>query len=379
VLWIGLLSGTSADAVDAALVRIGDRPGDLELIAALEVPLPDALRARVHRAAEGLLSPRELLRLDTELGERFSDAARAVAAAGEVDLAKIEGIGSHGQTVGHFPEPGVRGSLQLGSPSVIHAATGLPIVHDFRAADLAVGGQGAPLTPFLHLHCFAAEDERRAVLNLGGFTNVTYLPGPHADRVIAFDPGPGNALLDRAARWASRGMQRFDENGGRAARGRALKPVLDELLGDPYFAMAPPKSTGHEHFGKRFFARARSAIDAAGGEVEDLFATLQELTVQSIVQAAERFFPEPVDRWLIYGGGVRNSGLRQRLEQVLAPAPVDSTDAHGIPHGALEAITFALLGWCSMRGLPGNLPSATGASRPIVLGSLTPPHAVRGG
>jgi anhydro-N-acetylmuramic acid kinase len=376
VLWIGLLSGTSADAVDAALVRIGERPGDLELVAALEVPLPDALRARVHRAAEGLLSPRELLRLDTELGERFADAARAVARAGEVELAEIEGIGSHGQTVGHFPEPGVRGSLQLGSPTVIHAATGLPVVHDFRAADLAVGGQGAPLTPFLHVHCFGSPRERRAVLNLGGFTNVTYLPDARPEGVVAFDPGPGNALLDRAARWASRGKQRFDENGSRAARGRALKPVLDVLISDPYFATPPPKSTGHERFGARFFARAREAVDAAGGEVEDLFATLQELTVQSVVQAAQRFFPGPVDRWLIYGGGVRNSGLRQRFESALAPAPVDTTDEHGIPHGALEAMTFALLGWCSLRGLPGNLPAATGAERLVVLGSLTPPHAL---
>jgi anhydro-N-acetylmuramic acid kinase len=372
VLWIGLVSGTSADAVDAALVEIGDSADQLRLVAHLEHPLPRELREQL-RALESRGSLRELLRLDLELGERFADAARAVAERAGVPLAGVEGIGSHGQTVAHYPEPGVQGSLQIASPSVIHARTDRPVVADFRKSDLAVGGQGAPLTPFLHRACLGDPLECRAVLNIGGFTNVTYLPAG-GGRVVAFDPGPGNALLDRAAQWASKGRTSYDDKGRDAARGSVLGDVLEELFDDPYFEAPPPKSTGHEHFGAAFFERARDAVLERGGSAEDLQATLAALTVASVVAAA-RFFPTPPQRWIVYGGGTRNTALMTGLAAALAPAPVETTARYGIPCEALEAMAFALLGWCAARGIAANLPEATGAREAVVLGSLTPPRA----
>ncbi len=376
MIWIGLISGTSADAVDAALVRI-EAPSRLELLAYLEQPLPDALRARIHALSGSPTGLRELLALDRELGARFADAAIAVAAEAGVRPAEIAGIGSHGQTVAHHPEPEVRGSLQLGSAALLHERTGIPVVADFRSADLAAGGQGAPLTPFLHHAVFADAAEPRAVLNIGGFTNVSYLPDRDAGHVVAFDPGPGNALLDRAARLASDGRERCDFDGARARRGRVLPEVVAELLADPYFAKAPPKSTGHEYFGEAFFSRARDAVRAAGGSPDDLVASLVELSAASVAAAAESFFPEPAARWLVYGGGVRNPVLIGSLAEKLAPAPVEPTDVLGVPAEALEAMTFALLGYCAARGLPSNLPAATGAQRAVVLGSVTPPDAFR--
>jgi anhydro-N-acetylmuramic acid kinase len=377
-LWIGLMSGTSADAVDAALVRIPDEPSGLALVARASVPLSDELRARIHGALGGPLALRELVRLDVELGERFAGAALEVLRTARVDPREVEGIGSHGQTIGHFPEPEVRGTLQIGSAARIHARTGIPVVHDFRRADMAAGGQGAPLTPFAHHALFARDGEMRAVLNIGGFTNVTYLPGRDPARAIAFDPGPGNALLDGAVRRLSGGRERFDRDGARAARGRVLTPALDALLEEPYFALPPPKSTGHERFGAAFLERAERAVREAGGGDDDLLATLAALTVASVARAAERFFPAPAARWLLCGGGAANPVLVGGLRRALGGATVETTAQHGIPVDALEAIAFALLGWVSARGLPGNLPVATGAKHAVVLGAAVPPHAFGG-
>jgi anhydro-N-acetylmuramic acid kinase len=369
------MSGTSADAVDAALVRIGRDPGDVELIAFREEPIEEALRSSIHALASAPVSLRALLQLDAALGERFAAAALAVAREAGIAIAEIRGIGSHGQTVGHYPEPEVRGTLQIGSAALIHARTGRPVVSDFRRADLAAGGQGAPLTPFFHYYRFAEAGERRALLNIGGFTNVSYLPGRDASRVLAFDPGPGNALLDRAARWASDGAERCDRDGARSLRGRVHEALVEAWLADPYFARRPPKSTGHERFGVDFFERARDAVLASGGTPDDVFATLARLTVESVARAAEQFFPEPAQRWILYGGGVRNPALIDGLRARLAPARLETTDAYGIPSGALEAIAFAVLGHCASIGLPSNLPAATGAARAVCLGSLNPPNA----
>ncbi len=375
--WVGLMSGTSADAIDAALIRIGSSGRDLSLLAFRSFELPEPLRKRIHDLAQAPVLIRDLLQLDLELGERFADAALALLRQSGVAPEDVEGIGSHGQTVGHFPQPEVRGSLQLGAPAVIHERTRIPVIADFRRADLAAGGQGAPLTAFFHHTYFAHERERRAILNIGGFTNVTYLPGLGLDGVIAFDPGPGNALLDRAARWASGGAASFDRDGAGAQRGAPDAEVVRELLSDPYFAAPPPKSTGHEHFGQAFFERARARVLQRGGTPNDLLATLTEVTVESIADQARRFFPSPPQRWIVYGGGVWNTTLLAALRARVAPAPVEQTDAHGIPVDALEAVSFALLGWCASRGEPCNLPAATGAGHPVILGVATPPGAIR--
>lgn len=374
MLWIGLMSGTAADAIDAALVRIGG-PGDVELLALHSEPLDDALRARIHDLVTGTVALRDLVQLDRLLGERFADAALGAARAAGVPLERIRGIASHGQTIGHYPEPEVRGTLQIGSAAVIHARTGRPVVSDFRRADIAAGGQGAPLTPFFHFHRFAAADERRAVLNIGGFTNVTYLPDRDPAHVLAYDPGPGNALLDRAARWASGGRERFDRDGARATRGRVMPELVEEWLREPYFARRPPKSTGHELFGEAFFAHAREAVLARGGTADDVFACLARLTVESVARSAEQFFAKPAERWLVCGGGARNPALLGALRDRLAPAIIDSTDAHGVPSDALEAIAFAVLGHCASLGQASNLPAATGAASAVCLGVANPPNA----
>jgi len=180
-------------------------------------------------------------------------------------------------------------------------------------------------------------------------------------------------LLDRAVRWATNGAARFDRDGERAQRGTADLKVVAELLADPYFATPPPKSTGHEHFGPAFFERARAGVEGHGGTPDDLLATLMHVTVESVAQQAERFFPERPQRWIVYGGGVSNRALLEALRARLAPAPVELTDAHGIPADALEAVSFAVLGWCASRGQPCNLPAATGAGQRVVLGARTPP------
>ncbi len=371
MLWVGLISGTSADGVDAALVRVPDEIARTELVEFGTFPLADEVRERVHSAAGETVSLRDLLELDTQLGECFAAAALAVIEAAGVTPSEIEGIGSHGQTVAHYPEVG--GTLQLGSPAVVHARTGIPVVADFRRADLAAGGQGAPLTPFFHRARLSSPDEARAILNIGGFTNVSFLPAGGAEPVIAFDPGPGNALIDRAARWASGGSERYDRAGERCSRGRVDRSLVSELLADPYFALPPPKSTGHEHFSAELFEHIRDTLASRGAGPDDLAATLAELTVESVVDAARRFFPELPSRWLLCGGGVHNRAIFAGLKRALAPASVETTDSEGVPGDALEAMTFGVLGWCSKRGIPSNLPSATGAARQVVLGSATPP------
>ena len=373
MLWVGLMSGTSADAIDAALVRMGSSARELSLLAFVSHPLPEDLTKRIHQFPQTPILARELIQLDVELGERFGAAALALLQKAGVAPKEVQGIGSHGQTVAHFPEPEVRGSLQLGAPAVIHECTGIRVIADFRRADLAAGGQGAPLTPFFHHAYLAAERECRAVLNIGGFTNLTYLPDLAPERVIAFDPGPGNALLDRAARWATDGAARFDRDGEGAKRGVVDEQVAGELLADPYFAAPPPKSTGHEHFGAAFFERARTQVLERGGTPDDVLATLTHVTVESVGAQASRFLPSPPERWILYGGGVRNTTLFESLISRLAPAPVERMDAHGIPADAFEAVAFAVLGWCASRGEPCNLPAATGARHPAVLGAATPP------
>ncbi len=373
MLWIGLMSGTSADAVDVALVRIGDSVRDLEILALRSEAYFRSLQDHIHSLSERSLYVREIARLNIEIGERFAAAALGVLADAGVRPEQVEGIGSHGQTVGHFPEPEVRASVQLGSAAVIAERTRISVVSDFRAADLAAGGQGAPLTPFFHHAFFAREGECRAILNIGGFTNVTVLPGADPDAVMGFDPGPGNALLDRAARWLSNGAAAFDRDGVWTGAGQPHDALVDELMRDAYFEKPPPKSTGHEHFGPAFFEQARAGVEERGGTPDDLLATLLRVTVESVAHLAERFFPQLPQRWIVYGGGVSNRALLEALRSRLSPAPVELTDVHGIPVDAHEAISFAVLGWCASRGESCNLPAATGAGQRVVLGVKTPP------
>jgi anhydro-N-acetylmuramic acid kinase len=377
VLVIGLMSGTSADGVDAALVEWPDGPAaqPFRLLAFEETPLEASLQARIHQLAAGRLPGEkvlaELAGLDVELGERFAAAARAVAARAGVPLERVALIASHGQTVAHHPE--LRATLQIGDPSVLAERTGCLVVADFRPRDLAAGGEGAPLAPFFHLAAFASPRESRGVLNLGGIANVTWLPaGGAPEDVIAFDVGPANALLDAVAKLASGGRERFDRDGARAARGRAAERLLEELLDDDFLRRPPPKSTGRERYGlaeaEALFARA----ERTGLSADDLLATLVAFSAEAVARACRDFLPGRVERLIVGGGGARNPAVLAALRARLAGVALDPMDAHGVPAGAAEAMAFALMGRNARLGLPNHLPRCTGAAGPRVLGELVP-------
>jgi len=374
---IGLMSGTSADGVDAALVEWPE--GDLErpfrLAAFREDRFPAELQRRIHDLAAGRVAAgsvlAELAGLDVELGERFAASARALAEQAGLPLSAIDAIASHGQTVAHHPER--RATLQIGDPSVIAERTGCTTVADFRPRDLALGGEGAPLAPFFHHAAFADASENRAVLNLGGIANVTWLPpGARAQDVIAFDVGPANALLDGVVRTLSGGRETFDRDGARAARGRVDESLLARLLDDAFLRRPPPKSTGRERYGlAEAEALARDA-ETRGLAGDDLLATLLAFSVEAVRRACREFLSPAASltRLLVGGGGADNPAFLAALARALAPTRVEPMDAAGVPARACEAMAFALLGRNALLRRPNHLPRCTGASRAAVLGEI---------
>jgi len=376
-MWmIGLMSGTSADGIDAALVEWPDdasaRP--FRLLGYVEIALPSELQSRVHALAAGESEPRvalrDLVRLDVELAERFASAAREVARCASIDLSRVAAIASHGQTVAHHPEHG--GSLQIGNPSVIAERTGCTVVADFRSRDLAAGGEGAPLAPFFHLAALAERGEARAALNLGGIANLTWLPSDlDPASVVAFDVGPANALLDAAVAYATQGRERMDEGGLRAARGRVDAALLARLLDDEFLRRAPPKSTGRERYGR---AQAHALVDELGlARLDDLVATLLAFTVESVARACREHLPSLPARLLVGGGGAKNPRMSSLLAAALPGSRVEPFDAVGVPADAAEAMAFSLLGRNALLGIPNHLPRTTGARREAVLGVITAP------
>jgi anhydro-N-acetylmuramic acid kinase len=371
---IGLMSGTSADGVDAALVEWPDgsaaRP--FRLLAWREDPLPAELQARIHRLAAGRVAAgealRELATLDVELGERFAAAAAAVAADAGLALAQLDAVASHGQTVAHHPE--LRATLQIGDPSLIAERTGLTTVADFRPRDVAAGGEGAPLAPFFHHAVFGSDDESRLVLNLGGIANVTWLPRAAApDDVIAFDVGPANALLDAVVQLQTGGRERCDRDGARAAAGRVDRKLLARLLDDAFLRRPPPKSTGRERYG---LAEAEALVAGWSGPDGDLLATLAAFSAEAVAAACRDFLGGAPQRVLVGGGGIRNRALIDALRAALGDVAVEPTDAAGVPSAAAEAMAFSLLGRNTLLGIPNHLPRTTGARGARVLGEIVP-------
>ncbi|MBM4018271.1 MAG: anhydro-N-acetylmuramic acid kinase [Planctomycetes bacterium] len=374
----GLMSGTSADGVDAAIVDIG--PRGVRLVAFRTFPHPPALKRRIF----SLFDPAtarvdDLCRLNFALGEVFASAVVRLAKRAGVRLASINLIGSHGQTVYHLPEgrrfgrSRVRSTLQIGEPSVIAERTGIATVADFRPRDVAAGGEGAPLVPFADYILFADARRSRAVQNIGGIANVTYLPagGGIAD-VLAFDTGPGNMMIDRAAWHATRGRASMDAGGRLAASGCVDGRFLAELLRHPYLARRPPKSTGRETFGAAFTDGLMCRARRRGLAPRDVLATLTAFTARSIADAYRRFLPGMPEEVILCGGGARNRTLLARLREELRPAHVAPMDAFGLPARAKEAVSFAILACATACGIPNNVPSATGARRPVVLGKIVP-------
>ncbi|HEX7814550.1 anhydro-N-acetylmuramic acid kinase [Dyella sp.] len=361
-LYIGLISGTSADGIDAALVRFEqDRP---QLVAAITHPWPHELRTRILEVAqdETRLDLDSYGRLDVAIGQCFADAALAVVQSSGLCASSIRAIGSHGQTLRHRPAGTYPFTLQVGDPAVIAERCGIDVVADFRRADVAAGGQGAPLLPAVHAMLLSAPGRTRVVLNLGGIANITVL-GAQGE-VLGFDTGPANGLMD-AWHMRHRG-EAFDRDGAFAASGRANETLLAALLADPYFALPAPKSTGREHF---HLAWLESHTATQEVTVADVQATLLELSARSIADAIARHAPDAIDV-LACGGGVHNGALMRRLGEYLGPVTLGNTADLGVDPDYLEATAFAWLARQRLLGLPGSLPAVTGAKGPRVLGAV---------
>jgi len=365
VLAVGLMSGTSGDGVDAALVRLRSST-DAELLAFITEPYGEMERATI---AEAMTTgrARDLALLHVALGERLAAAALAVLAAGRVAPEQVAVVASHGHTVWH--EPG-QVSWQLGDPAVIAERLGVAVVSDFRARDVAAGGQGAPLVSLADVMLFGREEGPRILLNIGGMANVTYVPkrGDLAG-AIAFDTGPGVAVIDTIAARVDPGA-RYDDGGARAAKGSVAPSVLEDLLDDVYFRASPPKSTGRERYGTSYAERLLGLVRSAGGSDDDALATATALTVRTIGEGLDRFVPKTGFDLVISGGGARNRTLVAGLE-ALTPSVARFDDLF-FDGKAKEAAAFAFLGWHTIEGRPGNVPGATGARGPRVLGSVTP-------
>ena len=375
---IGLMSGTSADGVDAALVEI-DESG-LSLLRYVEVPFPEDVRREILSLCEdGRVDA--ICRMDAALGEWFAEAALRVCEEANISTGEVDVIGSHGQTIHHLPALAeaagkrVRSTLQVGNSSVIAERTGITTVSDFRSRDMAVGGQGAPLVPLVDYLLFRSEHVGRAMLNIGGIANVNILPANcGVSDIFAFDTGPGNMVIDGVVQAITRGKLSFDRDGALAGKGQVCEDLLDVLMAHPFFSMKPPKSTGREDFGTDMVQK----ILDWGGKREDLVRTATQFTVESIVHGLKRFvLPRcEIHEVIASGGGTKNPVMMDLLDRALGNIAFKRLDDLGMASEAKEAIAFAILAYQTMNGHPGNVPSVTGADKQVVLGSITPGEKV---
>ena len=396
---IGLMSGTSVDGIDAALVELSEETKTLKLnlIASKTYPYPDALREQILEVCAGsALSMGAFAALDDAIAVQFAQAAQQI----QLNQPKAELIGSHGQTVFHRPpsprkalisktnttEPtptqalikplGLGYSLQLGRGEAIASLTDIPTVSNFRAADIAAGGQGAPLVPKVDAYLLSHPNYHRCVQNIGGIGNLTYLPPRQQldweNKVTGWDTGPGNALLDMAITHLTQGKKTFDHNGDWAATGKPCAPLIQHWLEDEYFQIPPPKSTGREYFSADYLERCWQQAQSHQLSEADWLASLTELTAASIALNYRHFLPTVPDEVLLCGGGARNAYLKKRIQANLPEkTAVLTTDEVGVNSDFKEAIAFAVLAYWRMGGqFPGNLPSVTGAKQPMLLGEL---------
>lgn len=370
-LIVGLMSGTSYDGIDAALVKInGSGPGaKVKLLYHKNLSYSAAFRNRIASVFTGTAP--DICRMNFELGEFFAKAAEECIAKSGVKKKLIDAIASHGQTIYHIPpESNRRGStLQIGESSVIARKTGLPVISDFRTSDIASGGHGAPLVPYADYLLFHKKGRIRAVQNIGGIANVSVLPDG-MDNVLAFDTGPGNCLINDAMELHFR--KPFDKGGAIAESGIPDKNILKSLLSLPYFSRKPPKSTGKELFGRELLNRI---ISKKRMRPEDLIATLTHFTAYSIKKAYSRFILAryEVTEIIVSGGGAKNTYLMSLLKDLFSPIEILPSDFFGIPAMSKEAVSFAILANETLSGNPSNLPKVTGASEKVMLGKLTLP------
>jgi anhydro-N-acetylmuramic acid kinase len=379
---IGLLSGTSADGVSAVAVEItGSGTGTKLIILAFETYdyTPEQKKEVFQLFTPESSTVDRITHMNFLLGELFAEAALRLMVDLDIDPGSVDAIGSHGQTIHHLPRLrdahgfSVRSTLQIGEPAIIAERTGVPVVADFRKADIAAGGEGAPLTPYLDYILHRSPERSRVLQNIGGIANLSYLPaGADLGDVVAFDTGPGNMVIDAVARRLA--SEPFDRDGRLAEKGEANLELLENLLGHPYFAMSPPKTTGREEFGESYATEFIRICTEIGLGLEDTLATATSLTVESTARAYEELLPDGavIDEVYLSGGGAKNRFLVESLHARLEPIPVGLSDDLGLPGDAKEAVLMAVLANEHLSGNPGNVPGATGARRPVVLGAFYP-------
>lgn len=354
----GIMSGTSLDGIDAAVIDIEGT--HIDVIAHATVPYPEATRARVLAVSNAMVHISDISRLNFELPELYTRALRRC----RIPFNTIQLIGCHGQTVFHEKTS----TLQLGDGSVLAERTGAPVISDFRTRDMAAGGRGAPLVPFVDYLLYCDQKVGRVALNIGGIANLTAIPpGASAEDVIAFDTGPGNMVVDQLVAKHSKGKLRYDRGGKIASKGTVNRKLIDALLRRTFYREAPPKTAGREQFGKEFVAellRTRLSLP-------DLIATATALTPAAVAVGLKRFVKFPVDEIIVSGGGSYNRTMMGYLKAFLPESRLRTSDEFGIDSGAKEAIAFAVLAYETWHRRPGNLPSATGARRPVILGKVS--------
>lgn len=375
----GIMSGTSLDGIDVAILDIENASGDAtpewKLVGFHAQEMNPAHREQIHHAIHHGNS-QDLCRLHAQLGEWFAQAVRDACAAANIEMDSLDVIGSHGQTIWHEPPtPQERGAtLQLGDAATIAERTGVAVVSDFRTRDVAAGGEGAPLVPWIDRFLFAQPNRARVLQNIGGMANLTWVP-PRGSRdpVLAFDTGPGNALMNVAVEIATNSKEHYDRDGVRGARGRVDDAVLQDLLAHPYFSRVPPKSTGREAFGRPFVDELLERHPHLRNDYDALIATLTTFTARTIADAIKQWVaPKGVGEVVVTGGGARNPTLMQLLREYLSPIVVQDGAVLGVHPDAKEAVAFAVLAWAHVNGRTANEPAATGAQGPRVLGSYTP-------
>jgi anhydro-N-acetylmuramic acid kinase len=383
MLVLGMMSGTSADGIDVALARVSGAPPNLnaKLLGHTSVKFPSALRKEILRVAEQHpITAGALSQLNFRLGELFADAALAACRKFRIPHKKIALIGSHGQTIFHQGKPvsflgrPTASTLQIGEASIISARTGITTIGDFRPSDIALGGQGAPLVPYADYLLYRHPKLGRVSLNLGGIANITVLPRACTpQQVFAFDTGPANMLIDALVSHFTRGRRRFDDNARLASQGRSIPALLDDLLRDPYLKLAPPKSTGREYYGHAYLKKLFTLGRRHRAKPDDLIRAATIFTALSVVDALNRFvIPKTkVHQLIVSGGGAHNPLILAQLSAALPGIEVLPSSRLGIPEDAKEAFAFALLAYETLHRRSANLPSATGARGPAILGKIS--------
>lgn len=371
----GIMSGTSLDGIDVAVVDVAGRR--IGVKAFHTTPYPPRVRRAILAASNAATHTAHIARLHFLLGELYAQAIRSACNKNGIALESVKLIACHGQTIFHEGEPvsflghKVASTLQIGEAAIIAERTGIPVVSDFRPRDIAAGGRGAPLVPYVDYLLFRDRRRGRIALNIGGIANITAIPpGAEPEQVIAFDTGPGNMVIDALASRYSRGKLNFDRGGRLAARGNVNRALLDKLLADHYYERKPPKTAGREQYGREFVER----LLRTNLPLPDLIATATALTAAAVASGIERFVRPsmPADELILSGGGAHNPRIRAHLAAFLPDVAISTSADFGVDIDAKEAIAFAVLGYETWRGRPSNLPSATGARRAVPLGKITP-------